>query len=533
MSSGSTETDRPPVSHPGTLAERESAADGLAKAAPWAPPPPEDRGLIASLVQQTPGPAPTRLARFLSEPSLAKSLVYWFGAHPGVDREQIVSRLSRDVARIDALLVRQVNAILHHPAFQRLESSWRGLQYLADRMDAEGDQAIRIKVLSASWKELDRDFERVVEFDQSQLFRKIYDQEFGSPGGEPYGVLIGDYEIHPRPSRGHPHDDIGILTSISQVAAAAFCPFVTSASPAMFGLDDFASLEHRLDHEKTFEQIDYLKWRAFRDSEDSRFVGLTLPRVLMRLPYEDDGSRVDPFRFREDVEGPDRSKYLWGSAAYALAGVMMRAFAQAGWPADIRGVQRNSEAGGLVTGLPVHSFGTDRAGIATKCSTDVTITDELERQLSNLGLVPLCDCQDTEFSAFYSSQSCQKPKKYDRPAATMNARISAMLQYMLCVSRFAHCVKVMSREKVGSLSDPDELEDYLQRWIVKYVTADPAASPETKARFPLQEASVKVRPTPGKPGTYQCVLHLSPHYELDELTASVRLATELGSEQRP
>jgi type VI secretion system ImpC/EvpB family protein len=296
----------------------------------------------------------------------------------------------------------------------------------------------------------------------------------------------------------------------------------------MFAVDDFSDLEHTLDHARNFQHVDYVKWNALRKSEDSRFLGLTLPRVLMRLPYEDDGTRTDAFCFREDVSGPDRSKYLWGNAAYAFASVLIRSYADSGWLADIRGVQRNVESGGLVTGLPVHHFGTDKSRVAVKSSTDIVITDSLERQLSELGFISLCDCQDTEYSAFYSNQSIQEPKHYDRPAASANARLSTMLQYMLCVSRFAHYIKVLGRDKVGTFGEAQELEQFLQSWIVRYVTSDAEASPQVKARFPLREASVNIREQPGKPGTYQCIMHLAPHYELDELRASVRVSTELA-----
>ena len=290
------------------------------------------RGRLADWIGEAAGDAEsgagTLLDRFLNEPSNAKSLLRWLGPCPDSDKEEIVRRLNRDVALIDDLLNEQVNAIIHHPSFQRFESSWRGLQHLAEQ--AEDVAGIKIRMLSVTWKELARDLERALEFDQSQLFRNIYGDEFGTPGGEPFGVLLGDYQIHHRPSRDHPVDDMAALTSISRVAAAAFAPFITSADPAMFGLESFADLELPLNLAGNFEQAEYLKWRGFRATEDSRFVGLTVPHVLMRLPYEDDGSRVDGFQFREDVEGPDRSKYLWGSAAYAFGGVLVRAFAASG-----------------------------------------------------------------------------------------------------------------------------------------------------------------------------------------------------------
>ncbi len=483
------------------------------------------------------GEARSRLDQFLAEPSSGRALKQWVtwstidgmtpdGSRIRLDRDRLIRLLGRDVARLDVLISGQVNAILHHPRFQKLEASWRGLQYLAEQ--AEDGEDVKIRVLGVSWKELARDAQRAIEFDQSQLFRKVYSEEYDTPGGEPFGVLVGDYEIRHRPSADHPIDDVSTLQAISQVAAAAFAPFVAGVHPAMFGLDHFTGLEQPLDPAKVFEQTEYLKWKAFRDTEDARFVGLTLPRVLMRLPHEDDGSRVDGFGFHEDVSGPDRSKYLWGNAAYALGGVLIRAFEDSRWLADIRGVRRDVNGGGLVPSLPVHSFSTDKEGVAPKCSTDVIITDAREPELSALGFIPLCHCRDTEYSAFYTNQSVQKPKRYDDPAATANAGISAMLQYILCISQFSHYVKVISRDKIGTFSEAEECEDYLYRWLQKYVTADADASPEVRAELPLREARVQVRPHPGKPGTYMCVAHLWPHFELDELTTAIRVNTELA-----
>jgi type VI secretion system ImpC/EvpB family protein len=286
-----------------------------------------------------------------------------------------------------------------------------------------------------------------------------------------------------------------------------------------------------------FEQADYIKWRAFRDSEDARFVGLTLPHTLMREPYKDDNSRVEGFQFREDVDGPDASKYLWGNAAYAFGGVVIRAFIESAWLADIRGVPWRDEngrirrgvlGGGLITDLPIHSFRTDRDRVAPKFSTDIVITDVQEKELGDLGFIPLCRCKDTTFSVFYGNQSVQKPQKYDRAPATINAKLSAMLQYMLCVSRFAHYLKVIVRDRVGSLTEPAEVENYLHRWIQKYVIADDNAGQEVKAEYPLREARVQVSAIPSKPGSYMCVTHLRPHFQLDELIAAVRLKTELA-----
>jgi len=494
-------------------------------------------GLLDTILQENREKPPATgggdlLEAFLLEPSPWRAIQDWMGparlARLG-SRESVLRALSRDIASLDALISGQVNAILHHPRFQKLEASWRGLRYLVEEAGDEED--IKIRMLSATWKELARDAERAVEFDQSQLFRKIYSDEFGMPGGEPFGVLIGDYQVRHTQSRDHAIDDLEVLNSISQVAAAAFAPFVAGIDPALLGLENFSQLERHINLQRIFEQPEYIRWRSFRDSEDSRFIGLTLPRVLMRTPHLDDGSREECFRFREDVEGPDREKYLWGNAAYAYGGVLIRAFASCGWLAEIRGVTRNEDGGGLVTGLPVHSFSTDRTGVAPKSSTDLIISEHLEKELGDLGFIPLCHLQDTELCAFFGSQSVQKPKSYSELTATMNARISAMLQYMLCVSRFAHYMKVRTQYKIGSFMEAQELEDELNRWINDYVAPDADASPAVKAKFPLREAQIQVRERPDKPGNYQCVMHLLPHYQLDAVTATVTLRTEMGPGQ--
>ena len=509
-----------------TDAAREDRAAAVVPAEPPA-------SLLDQLVQATAapdaGPA-QRLAEFLQEPSPAVAVRRWLAwtgrTAAEADREQLARLLNRDVAQLDGLLNEQLNAILHHPRLQKLEAAWRGLRYLVEQQgEAEG---VKIRVLSVRWDELARDAERAIEFDQSQLFRKVYEDEFGQPGGEPFSVLLGDYEIRHRPSREHPIDDVSVLTAISHVAAAAFAPFVAAAHPALFELECLAELHQPLEHAKTFEQLDYLKWRAFRDTEESRFTALTLPRVLMRLPYRDDGSRQDRFRFQEDCSGPDAGKYLWGNAAFALGAVLIRAFQRSGWLSDIRGVRRGVEGGGLVPGLCAASTATDKRGLIPTGSTDAVITDRMEPELSNLGFLPLCRCQGTDRSGFYGAATLQKAKHYDDPAATANARLSAMLQYVLCVSRFAHYLKVIARDKIGSFVEAEECERYLHDWLQGYVTADADASPETKARCPLRQADVRVRLHPDKPGSYVCVVHLWPHFQLDELSTSIRLTAELS-----
>lgn len=490
-----------------------------------------DSGPRLPQAEATAGPARepgNRLSRFLLGKSPAETLSLWLGSNVPRQKSDLLRLVGRAIALIDSSLTEQVNAILHHPRFQKLEASWRGLRYVVSQL--EDDRNIKVRLLSVSWKELANDQRKAVEFDRSELFRKVYSGEFGVAGGEPFGVLIGDYEIGPSV------EDMATLGGIAQSAAAAFAPFIAAAHPNMFGLDEFAGLERSINLQRVFEQKEFIHWRRFREQdEDSRFVGLTMPRVLWRLPYEDLQSgdngrpRVDGFRFREDVGGPDRSRYLWGNAAYAFAGILIRSFADSGWLADIRGVQRGTAGGGLIGDLPAHSFSTDKRDLVVKSSTDVVVTDDLEKSLNELGFIPLCHCKDTEFSAYYSNGSVQKPKTYDREPANVNARMAGMLQYTLCVSRFAHYLKVLAREKLGMAIEASDCERLLQQWLVEYVTVDQEATAEVKSRFPLREASVKVHEIPGQPGKFECVAHLWPHYELDDLTAAVRLQTELAT----
>jgi type VI secretion system ImpC/EvpB family protein len=500
------------------LAATGHSEDGASLAAKSSADPTRNRAAVASSI----------MARFLDATTVREALVALFGELPAVGKSEIAAELNRQAGLLDVAINRQLNAILHHPGFQRLEASWRGLKYLHDCAIAEDDAKVVIRVLSATRRELERDFERAAEFDRSHLFQKVYEAEFGSPGGRPYGVLITDLDMRPFSSPDYPYDDLSILRSLAQVGAAAFCPVIASAHPSIFALDDFSDMDHRLNHAETFERKDYLHWRSLRDAEDSRFLGLVLPRVLMRAPYADDGTRVDRFCFHEDVTGPDRSKHLWGSAAYALGGVLIRAFAAAGWLADIRGVRRDEEGGGIVPPLAQCDFRTDSPGITPRSSTEINVTDDLERQLSDLGFIPLSHCPDTDLAAFYSVPSLQKPKKYDRAVATTNARISALLQHIFCASRFAHYVKVIGRDKIGKLIEAGEIENELQRWITKYVTADSEATRAVKARRPLREANVSVQAVEGKPGAFRCEMHLVPHYELDELATSIQLKTELS-----
>ena len=424
------------------------------------------------------------------------------------------------IAQIDHLISIQLNEILHHEDFQKLEGSWRGLKYLMDQ--SETSATLKIKVLNASKKEVLRDLQRAPEFDQSALFKKVYEEEFGIFGGSPFAGLVGDYEFNRTP------EDIELLEKVSNVAAAAHAPFLSAASPEMFNLDTFTQLDAPRDMGKIFDTTEYAKWKSFRASEDSRYVALTCPRILMRLPYGKETKPVEGFGFEEHVGGTDHSKYLWGNAAYALASRMSKAFSLYGWCAAIRGV----EGGGLVDGLPVHNFYTDSGDVAMKCPTESPITDRREKELADLGFAPLVHCKDTDYAAFFSVQSCNKPKLYDSDAANSNARLSAQLPYIMATCRFAHYLKAMMRDKIGSFTSRSECERWLNKWITNYVTADDSASPATKAQYPLRDAKVEVMEIPGKAGAYRAVAFLRPHFQLDELTVSLRLVAELPASAR-
>ena len=426
------------------------------------------------------------------------------------------------IAAIDRKLSAQLNAIIHDPKFLKLEGSWRGLNYLV--MNSETGTSLKLRVLNVTKRELNRDLTKAVEFDQSQLFKKIYENEFGTPGGEPYGALIGDYEW-----TNHP-DDIDTLRLVSNVAAASFAPFVSAAGAQMFGFSDWTELSKPRDLAKIFETAEYTKWRSFRDSEDSRFVSLVLPRVIARLPYGAATKPIDEFSYEEapyDANGAalpmQHHDYCWMNAAYTMGARLTDSFAQSGFCVAIRG----AEGGGKVEGLPNHVFTSDDGDLDTKCPTEIGITDRREFELSNQGFLPLCHYKNTDYAVFFGAQTVQKPKKYDRPDATANAAISARLPYIMATSRFAHFLKVMARDKIGSFMEASDCEVWLNRWIKNYVNANENAGQETKAKYPLREARVEVKEIPGKPGSYNAVAYMRPWLQMEELTTSMRMVARI------
>lgn len=429
--------------------------------------------------------------------------------------KDVETTISSRIAEIDQLLSTQLNEVLHAPEFQKLEGSWRGLHYLVSQ--SEISTTLKIRVLNCSKKELLRNFENASDFDQSVVFKKVYEEEYGTFGGAPIGALLGDFEF------GRTAQDMALLEQLSHVAAAAHAPFLTAADPQLFNWDDFTEITGPRDLAKVFDTAEYAKWKSFRESEDARYVGLALPHILMRLPYGPDTAPVEAFNFKEDVDGTDHKKYLWGNAAYALGTRLTTAFAKYGWCAAIRGV----EGGGLVEGLPTHTFQTDEGDVALKCPTEIAITDRREKELADLGFIPLVHCKGSDYAAFFSAQSSQKMKKYDTDAANANARLSAQLPYLMAVSRFAHYLKVMMRDKIGSFVSRSECERFLNQWISNYVTPDDNATAATKAQYPLRDAKIEVVEAPGKPGVYKAVAFLRPHFQLDELSVSLRLVAEL------
>jgi type VI secretion system protein ImpC len=464
--------------------------------------------------------AQSRVAKSATEHTRAKDIISEL-VRQVLDGTVVVSNnlsatIDARVAELDRLISDQLSAVMHAPEFQKLEGSWRGLEYLCRQTSTSS--MMKIKVMNTTKKDLLKDFKAAIDFDQSALFKKIYEEEFGTFGGSPFGALIGDFDVTRQP------EDMYFVEQMSHVAAAAHAPFVAAASPELLGLEAFTDLGKPRDMSKVFDTVEYAKWKSFREAEDSRYVGLTLPRFLGRLPYNPkDGTTVEGFNFVEEVDGSDHSKYLWVNTAYAFGARLTAAFENFGWCAAIRGV----EGGGLVEDLPTHTFKTDDGEVALKCPTEISITDRREKELSDLGFIPLVHCKNTDYAAFFGAQSVQKPKKYNTDAANANAVLSAQLQYIMAVSRVAHYLKAMMRDKIGSFASAGNVETFLNNWITQYVLLDDGATQEQKAQYPLREATVKVSEVPGKPGTYRAVALLRPHFQLDELSVSLRLVAEL------
>ena len=422
------------------------------------------------------------------------------------------------ITAIDAKLSEQVNSIMHHEDFQQLESAWRGLSYLVN--NTETDEFLKIKVLNVSKKDLARSLKkfRGTAWDQSPVFKKIYEEEFGQFGGEPFGLLCGDYYFDHSPA------DKQLLGDIAQVAAGAHAPFIAAANPSVMQLETWDELANPRDLTKIFQTPEYAAWRSLRESEDARYIGLAMPRFLARLPYGAKTEAVEEFAFEEDTSGADSNKYTWANSAYAMATNITRAFKMYGWTTRIRGV----ESGGAVEGLPTHTFPSDDGGVAMKCPTEIAISDRREAELAKNGFMPLIYKKNSDFAAFIGAQSLQKPQEYQDPAATANANLAARLPYLFASCRFAHYLKCMVRDKVGSTMSQSQLTSWLQNWLNQYVDGMPdSSSEEWKATHPLAEGLVEVTPSEENPGYYSAKFFLKPHYQLEGLTVSLRLVSRM------
>ena len=432
----------------------------------------------------------------------------------------VVQTINAMIAEIDKKLSEQINQIMHHAEFQQLESAWRGLHYLVT--NSETDDQLKIRVMNVSKKDLHKTIKRYkgAAWDQSPIFKKLYEEEYGTLGGEPFGCLVGDYYFDHGPM------DVELLGEMAKVSAAAHAPFLSAASPTVFQMETWQELANPRDLTKIFSVPEYAGWRSLRESDDARYLGLCMPRFLARRPYGAKTNPVEEFNFEEDANGPDARKYTWANAAYAMAVNINRSFKLYGWCSRIRGI----ESGGSVEGLPTHTFPTDDGGVDLKCPTEIAISDRREAELARNGFMPLIYKKNSDFAAFIGAQSLQKPAQYDDPDASSNAALAARLPYLFATCRFAHYLKCIVRDKIGSFREAADMQRWLQGWIINYVDGDPAHSTEdTKARKPLAGAEVIVESVEGNPGYYTSKFFLRPHYQLEGLTVSLRLVSKLPS----
>lgn len=432
----------------------------------------------------------------------------------------VVASIESIIAAIDRKLSEQVNAIIHHEDFQKMESAWRGLHYLVN--NTETDEQLKIRVMNISKTDLHKTLKRYkgTSWDQSPIFKKVYEEEYGQFGGEPFGAIVGDYYFDQSPP------DVELLSEMSKIAASAHSPFIVGASPALMQMDSWQELSNPRDLTKIFSTPDYAGWRSLRESPDSRYLAMCMPRFLSRTPYGVKTNPVEEFAFEEDTGSADHSKYAWSNAAYAMAVNINRSFKTYGWCSRIRGI----ESGGAVENLPTHSFPTDDGGVDMKCPTEISISDRREAELSKNGFMAMIHRKNSDFAAFIGAQSLQKPEEYDDPDATANAALAARLPYLFACNRFAHYLKCIVRDKVGSFKEKDDMQRWLQNWIMNYVDGDPANSSEaTKAEKPLAAAEVVVEEVEGAPGYYSSKFFLRPHYQLEGLTVSLRLVSKLPS----
>jgi type VI secretion system protein ImpC len=476
---------------------------------------------ISSILKQSFKPRSEQAATEVE--NAVQTLVTQALADSSLVKEDVISTIEEMIARLDEKLSAQMNEVLHAKEFQQLESAWRGLHYLV--FNSETDASLKIKVMNVGKTELYRHFKLFpgARWDQSPVFKAIYEQEFGTLGGEPYGALIADYHFSHSPA------DISVMRDLSKIASAALAPLITGADPNLLGMDSWRELMNPRDLGKLMDTPDYAAWRGLRDAVDSRYLALCMPRVLARLPYGAKSEPVHEFAFEEDTDGHDGSKYGWMNAAYAMATNINRAFKEYGWTVRIRGVQ----SGGEVINLPTYTFPTDDGGVDLKCPTEIAITDRREAELSKAGFISICHRKNTDKAAFIGAQSVYKPRAYIDKEATASDNLSARIPYMFAVSRFAHYLKVMVRDKIGSTKEKEQLEKWLNEWITLYVDGDPKnSSEETKARLPLAGAKVTVTENEENPGYYSAAVHLRPHFQLEGMDIGMSLVSNIRLEKK-
>ncbi len=494
------------------MAEEKLATKGAAAAVT------EESSDFAALLQKEFRPKSDRISDEIN--SAVGTLAEYVLKDTNLVSEDAVTSIQAMIAQIDAKLTEQVNQIIHHEEFQKLESAWRGLSYMVN--NTETDESLKIKVMNISKEELGKTLKKFkgTAWDQSPLFKQMYEEEYGQFGGEPFGQIVGDYYFDHGPA------DVEILRGMAQISAAMHAPFISAVSPTAMQFDSWAELSNPRDLTKIFQTPEYAAWRSLRESEDSRYLGLTMPRFLARLPYGANTDPVEAFDFEEETEGADSSKYSWANSAYAMATNINRSFKVFGWCSRIRGI----ESGGAVEELPTHTFPTDDGGVAMKCPTEIAISDRREAELAKNGFMPLIHRKNSDFAAFIGAQSLQKPQEYEDPDATANANLAARLPYLFATCRFAHYLKCIVRDKIGSFKERDDMQRWLNNWIQQYVDGDPANSTEsTKARKPLAAAEVVVEADESNPGYYRSRFYLRPHYQLEGLTVSLRLVSKLPS----
>ncbi len=497
------------------MAETESEVTGAATEAGT-----EGSGDFSALLQKEFKPKTDRAKEAVE--NAVKTLAEQALTDTALISDDAVKSIESIIAELDKRLSDQVNCILHHEDFQKLEGSWRGMHHLIS--NTETDEMLKIKVLNISKKDAQKTLKKYkgTAWDQSPIFKKVYEHEYGQFGGEPFGCIMGDYEFDHSPA------DVEFLKGIAEVSAAAHVPFIAAPSPKLLNMDSWQELADPRDLTKIFQTPEYASWRSLRESEDSRYIGLAMPRFLSRLPYGVKTDPVEAFDFEEDVEGADHTKYTWTNSAYAMAVNINQSFKLYGWCSQIRGI----ESGGAVEGLPTHTFPTDDGGVDMKCPTEIAISDRREAELAKNGLMPLLHKKNSDFAAFIGAQSLQKSAEYDDPDATANANLAARLPYLFATCRFAHYLKCIVRDKIGSFKERDDMEKWLNKWINNYVEANPAtATEEDKARRPLAAAEVVVEEVEGNPGYYSSKFYLRPHYQLEGLTVSLRLVSKLPSEK--